>query len=815
MLRNYLHIAWRNIWKDKAFSLLNVTGLAAGIGCFLMLFLFIQDELSFDRQESTYAHEQIYRVLVRAYINGAEQTNSKTPQELGPVLFQTFPEVVSYARIGYYGPYAFRYKDKVFRSGSIYAVDSTFFDLFALNFMEGDPKTALKEPNSIVLTEKASKRIFGDENPVGKILPAEGGRSYLITALIRDFPQKSHFRCDYLESLSTYEINENWLDLWFTTYIVLKEGADPAAFEKKLVEIVSEYVGPDAERVLGVPIEEFLRDGNTYGFYLQPFSSIYLYSQRAYGVDPNTEWGNVQTSDAAYIYIFSAVAIFILLIAVINFMNLATAKSERRAKEVGIRKTFGSGRFRLIMQFTGEAVIMGFGAMLIAVVLTTLALPLFNGLVGRELKFVLINDFYTFPLLVAFVVLVGILAGSYPAFYLSSFAPMKVLKSTGKAEGGGSLIRSALVIFQFAISISLLIGTFLIQEQLEFIQNKNLGFKKEQLISIYNAPQLGLNKEAFKEELSKNPKVVSQTFASRMFIAGIPGTGYLYNRTTGANPTLVQFLDVDYGFLETFQIPLLSGRFFEREYSTDDQAVVINEAAAEAFTTENPVGKELTSLDARDMGSRYTVIGVLKNFNYESLHKEVRPLVLHLHSPRQPASILTVRILSRDMLNTVADMQKTWKKFAPEGEAMNYSFVDETLGMLYDNEHKTKAVSTLFSSLAIFIACIGLFGLAAFVTQQRTKEIGIRKVLGASIPEIVVILSKEFAIWVLIANLIAWPVAYFVMKNWLLNFAFRIEITLNVFVLSGIATLLIALSTVAVHTVKAAKANPVKSLKYE
>jgi putative ABC transport system permease protein len=815
MLRNYFYIAWRSIKKDKVFSLLNVTGLAVGIACFLVLFLFIQDELSFDRFKATYAPEQIYRVLVRSYISGTEQTNSKTPEALGPVLAQNFPEVLSYARIGYYGPRAFRYQDKLFRSGSIYAVDSTFFDVFALTFVEGDPKTALKEPNTIVLTEKASKRIFGNENPIGKILPTENGTNFLVTALIKDFPRNTHFRCDYLESLSTYDVNQNWLDLWFTTYLVLKKGVNPAAFEKKLVKIVTEYVGPDAETVLGVPIEEFLKDGNKYGFYLQPFSTIYLHSQRDYGVDPNTEWGNVQMSDIAYTYIFSAVAIFILLIAVINFMNLATAKSEKRAKEVGVRKTFGSGRFSLIAQFTGEAIAMSFAAMIIAIVLLTLLLPLFNNLVERDLKFVLVNNFYTAPILVGFIVLVGILAGSYPAFYLSSFPPSKVLKSNVSHEGGGSMMRSTLVIVQFAISISLLIGTLIIKDQLDYIQKKNLGFNKEQLISVNNAAQLGRNRDVFKEELSRNPKVLSCSYASLMFTAGIPGTGYLYNKKSGTDPTLCQFLDVDYDFLETFQISMQSGRFFSRAFSTDDMAVVVNEAAAEMFTTDDSVGKDITNLDARDAGSTYKIIGVVKNFNYESLHTEVRPLVLHLHSPRQAATILTARISPDAVRNTVSDMEKTWKKYAPEGEAMNFHFVDETLSRMYNADEKTKKVSVVFSSLAIFIACIGLFGLAAFVTQQRTKEIGIRKVLGASTIEIVVILSKEFAFWVLMANVIAWPVAYFVMKNWLQNFAFRIDMGWSVFILSGITTLFIAISTVALHTVRAARANPVKSLKYE
>ena len=800
--------------RDRVFSMINIVGLAVGITCFLTLFLFIQDELTFDRFKSAFDPSQIYRVYVKASINGVEDTNSKTAELLGPVLLQNYPEVVTYTRIGYYGPRAFRHNDKLFRSGSIYAVDSTFFKFFALTFIQGNPATALAEPNSIVLTESAAKRIFGEENPVGKLLPTESGQSFLVTALVSDFPRKSHFHCDYLESLTTYPVNENWTDIWFTTYVVLRPGTDVVAFEKKLHTVVKEQVGPQVEKLLGVTVEQFLNSGNKYAFHLQPFTSIYLHSQRQFGIDPNTEWGDISTSDIVYTYMFSAVAVFILLLAVINFMNLSTAKSERRAREVGIRKTFGSERSLLVFQFIGEAIFTSFIAMLLALALLTIALPLFNAFLERDLSLVLIDEFYTVPLLIGFVILVGILAGSYPAFYLSAFRPSKVLKG---GEGGGarrSLLRNGLVIVQFAISICLLIGTLLIKKQLNFIQNKNLGFTKEHLLTISNAGLLGDHVDAFKEELLKNPNVLSVTNASRMFTTGVPGSGYLFNKNSGTNPMLCQFVVVDYDFLKTFQIELERGRYFSRAFPSDKDAVLVNEAAAAMLPTDDPVGKELFSLDARDKGHGYEIIGIIKDFNYESLHTQVRPLVLHLHEPRHRANMLSVRVDADDMKGTLGYIEDKWKQFTP-GDPLNYNFIDATLARLYLAEQKTNLASIIFSSIAIFIACIGLFGLAAFVTEQRTKEIGIRKVLGATSAQVVLLLSKEFAVWILVSNVLAWPVAWFVMKDWLDNFAFRTEISVVYFLMAGAVTFFIAFLTVGFHALKAAEANPVESLKYE
>lgn len=813
MFRNYILVAIRNFTRDKVFSFVNIVGLAVGLACFLAPFLFIQDELTFDQFDSHYDHRQVYRAYVKISVNGNEEINSKTAELLGPTLLQNYPEVLDYTRIGYFGPRAFQHKDKLFRSGSIYAVDSTFFRIFSLTFIEGNPATALKEPNSIVLTETASRRIFGNEDPIGKILPTDSGQNFHVTAIVKDFPRKSHFRCDYLESLSTYPLHETWMDNWFTTYIVLRPGTDERAFEKKLKTVVMEQVGPEAEQLLGVPMEQLLKSGNTYEFHLQPFSSIYLYS-REFRIDPNTEWSSSTTSDITYTRMFSIVAVFILILAVINFMNLSTAKSQRRAREVGIRKTFGSDRLGLLLQFIGEAVLTSFIAMLLAITLLITTLPMINNVLERELNLVLINEYSTVPLLLVIVVIVGILAGSYPAFFLSAFRPAKVLKGSVSAAGNKGWLRNGLVIVQFAVSICLLICTFVIKKQMDFIQNKNLGFNKEQLLSVSNANLLGDHMEAFKQELLKNADVLSITNRSQMFRTGVPGSGYLFNKRVGTDPLLCQFVIVDYDFLKTFQIGLNGGRFFSKEFPTDQEAVLVNEAAAASFATDNPIGKELVSLDLRDKGHAYKIIGVIKDFNYESLHKLVRPLVLHLRKPGYRANSLTIRIVSNEMKGTLSFIDNTWKHFIP-GDPLNYSFVDATLDRLYNAEQKTNLASILFSSLAIFIACIGLFGLSAFVTEQRTKEIGIRKVLGSNSTQIVLLLSREFASWVLISNLLAWPIAWYVMKAWLGNFAFRTNLSIAFFLAAGAITFIVAFATISFHTLKAAEQNPVKSLKCE
>ena len=810
MLINYLKIAVRNLRKHKGNSLINILGLAVGIACCVVILLYVQNELSYDKFYKN--ADSIYRVYVKSSINGQQSSNCKTAAPLGYTLVHDFPEVLASTRIGFFGNHVLKYKDKLYRERHLYTADSNFFDVFSLPLIKGNPKTALSQPNSIVMTQSAARKYFGNENPVGKILKADSQSSFMVTGLMKDFQANSSFRCDILLSMSTYPVakNNDWLNMSYITYIVLKKGTDPAIFQKKLKKIADDNVGPQVESVLGISFRDFLNKGNTWGLYLQPLTSIYLYSKSDYGVDPNTEWLDQDTSDIEYVYLFSAVAVFILLLAIINFINLTTARSETRSKEVGIKKTLGSNKTKLIGQFLTESIVVALLSVLISIVLIEIMLPFFNRLSGKNLE--LFNNVYTIPFLIIAAVIIGIISGSYPAFYLSSFRPVHLFRPSPEKINRKSSLRSGLVVVQFSISIALLIGTIIIRNQLNYIQNKNLGFNRENLYSIKNFGISGNKLQIFEQELLKNPDIISVTNSSIMFLPGIPGDGYLYNKRQVSNTISSQYLDVDYNFLKTFKISLLRGRFFSKEFLSDTSAVVINEAMTKACGTEEPIGKEL--IQSGSQSRSYKIIGVIKNFNYQSLHQQIKPLVLFLSPVNQAASIITIRISSTNSKNTIAFIDNTWKKITG-GEDIYSSFLSQDLAHLYEPDERAGTVATIFSGLAIFIACLGLFGLASFVTEQRKREIGIRKVLGASVFEIINMLSKEFTKWVLIANLIAWPAAYFIMDNWLTNFAYRTNIDVGIFLLSGVIALIIALATVSMHAIKAATANPVESLRYE
>jgi putative ABC transport system permease protein len=816
MFRNYLKIALRNLKKDKAVTFINVAGLAIGVACFIMLSLFIIEELQHDTFNKNY--KNIYRVYTRIHIGGGEMVTPKTPPALGETFNRDFPEVVSHATVGYYRAYIFRNKEREFREWNVYWADSSFFDVFPLEFVEGDPKTALAEPYSMVITEKAALRYFGSEKALGKVLIGDSA-NYTITGVIKGFPKNSHFNSEFLGSLATYDevSKQRWLDLRFMTYLVLKNGTDPDDLQKKIDASTIKYIEPSIKAHFGVSTEELGKSGSSMRFLLQPLSSIYLYSQRKYGIDRNSEWGNSNLSDISYVYIFSAVAVFILLLAVVNFMNLSTARSEKRSKEVGIRKTLGSNKKRLIYQFIIESTVITFIGVAFALCLLEFALPVFNNFTGRNLSLNYFGSFYTLPSLIGFALLLGIIAGSYPAFYLSSFAPAQALKPAAAKKGRKSVLRSSLVIFQFSVSITLLIGTLVIKDQIHFMQNKDLGFKKENLITLYNMDLLKGNVQLFKSEILKDPDVIAAAASFETFTGGIPGKAYFFDHHSRSDAMALQYIGADHDFINTYQIKMADGRFFSEDFSTDTSAVVINEAMAKDYGLADPAGKDLTGMDNQRQTTTYKIIGVIKDFNYETLHQKVRPLVIHYDKEFEndhSARILTLRVRPEKIKEIIERANILWKKFVPD-ENLYYDFVVDKLDRLYENERKIGIVASAFSLLAIFIACLGLFGLAAFVAEQRTKEIGIRKILGANVFEIIAILSKEFVIWTLIANLIAWPAAYYLMQTWLEDFAYRTDINLWLFLFSGITALLIAMLTLSMHTVKAALANPVESLRYE
>jgi putative ABC transport system permease protein len=814
MFRNLCTVFIRNLKKQKIYSLINIFGLAIGIAVCLTIAVFIYHELGYDAYNTK--ADRIYRVFVKTVMNGKSAPNAGTPSPLGPAMVRDFPEVETFTRIGHTGARVMTYHEKSFRENAIYWVDSSYFDVFTMTFLEGNSRTALVHPNTIVLTESAAKKYFGNESPVGKTLLSDDKGGYLVTGVVRDYPENSHFRCDMLGSIETYPMshNKSWLELWFSTYIVLKPGADPVALQSKLEKAAFTYVGPQLEAVLGIRFDDFMKKGNLFGFFLQPLSSVYLQSGRTYEIDPNTQWAAVRTGDIAYVYIFGGVAGFILLIAIINFMNLTTARAERRAKEVGIRKTLGASRSGLVRQFMLESILMSGCAVVLALALLELFLPSFNALSGKQLSLNYLEHPSIIAMLVIFTIVLGVCAGMYPALVLSSFSPMRALNGHDGAQSRKSRLRNILVVLQFSISIALIISTIVIKNQLDFIQHKDLGFNKERLLIISEANNLEGRMNAFKNEALKDPHILSMTRSYRMFTTGVPGDGYLFNKKTGTDPLLFQFVKADENFLRTYQIPLASGRFFSREFPTDSMAVVVNQAALRAIGTRDVIGKELTQLGIAGKSKSYTIIGVMKDFHWESLHQSIRPLVVFLLPEKQSSKIITVRLQKDDVTGTIERLKKTWGNLTG-GESFRYNFVDQDLARMYEAEEKTADIAIVVSLLAIFIACLGLFGLASFVTEQRVKEIGIRKVMGASVVEIALLLSGEFTKWVLIANAIAWPVAYYSMTAWLQNFAYRIDINVWIFIVSGVAALVIALATVSFQAVKAALANPIDSLRYE
>ena len=804
MVKNYLKIALRNLLKFKAYSFINIFGLAIGIAACMMILLYIYDELSYDKFNTK--ADQIYRVHTIGKLAGNQLNIAVSPPPLGETLVRDYPEVIQYTRLLPNQTMLIRYKDNVFNETNFFWADSTVFDVFTIPFVEGDPKTALTQPHTVVLTEKLAKKYFGKEDPIDKIMNFEDGTPYTVKGIVKNCPSNAHFHYDMFASIASLGLPNTafWFNNNFYTYIVLKKGIPGSELEAKLPEFVTKYAGPQLREIFGVTFEQLKRTGNNYEFHLQPLTDIHLNSHLDYELEPN--------SDIKYIYIFSIIALFILLIACINFMNLSTARSAIRSKEVGIRKVLGSNKIQLVKQFLSESVLMTFIAVIIAIALVEIFLPSFSNLAGKDLHTSYFNNLIVIPALILAVIIVGLIAGSYPAFFLSSFKPVTVLK--GKLNHNGSTwLRSGLVVFQFAVSIFLFIGTFIIYGQLKYVQEKNLGFDREHVIVVQRAWALENQAQTFKNELMNDTHIVSASNTDNLPGRIFGQTVFKPEEAQSPQQYILAVMSTDYNFAKTLKLKLTEGRYFTPENVSDSQAVILNESGVKLMGIKNPVGKRLV-LPGRNPGESvlFNIIGVLKDFHFESLHQKIRPLVIFLN--RGQTAYLPVRIRPGDIPGSISFIEKEWKKFVPN-KPFEYFFLDDDYNKLYQSEQKTGEIFTVFSVLAIFIACLGLFGLAAFTAERRTKEIGIRKVLGASVPGIVMLLSKEFTRWVLVANIIAWPLAYYFMSNWLQNFAYRMDPGWATFLISAVIALLIALLTVSFQAVKVAIANPVNALRSE
>jgi len=819
MFKNYIKIAFRNLQKQKAYSIINIVGLTIGITCCLLIVLFVLDELSYDRHHEK--ADQIYRVAVKSRFGNQDLNEAVSSDLMAKTLVQEYPEVIQATRLIHTPNMLVRYQDKAFNETQFLWVDSTFFEVFSVRMLYGDPKTALKDHHTVVMTEATASKYFDNlADAIGQIVNYEDGTPYRVSGIVENSPVNSHFHYGMLCPLSSWEWRYPgfWLSHYMYTYIVLQKDYPPEQLEAKFPKLIEKFVAPHIHRRANMTLDQFYQSGGKIEYYMQPITAIHLHSHISRELEAN--------SDIKYVYIFSLIALFILLIACINFMNLSTAKSINRSREVGMRKVLGSLKSQLVKQFLLESILFATVALLCSLFFVELLLPYFNQISGKQLSVDYFTHWFFVPSLFAVVVVVGIMAGSYPAFFLASFKPIVVLKkSNTRGTSGSSFMRSLLVVFQFTISIILFIGTFIVYNQMHYIQNKRLGFDKENILVIKRGWAIGqkpdgspqepiANKtvfDVFRNDLLQNPQILSVAGAGSL--PGKDFDDFVAIADGASNDERLQFnyMYGDFNFAEAMKFELVEGRYFSSEIASDTLAVVINESAGKLLGYEKPyTGKRIGFPGNSDFFIH--IIGVVKDFHYESLYHNIAPLVMGMRNDSR--TYIAVRLHPHDVVSTVKFIENTWNKYIPY-KPFEYFFFDEDYDKLYNAEKRIGKIFTTFSVLAITIACLGLLGLASFTIEQRTKEIGIRKVLGASVSNILLKLSNEFIKWMIIANLIAWPIAWFISHKWLQNFAYRIEIGLWVFLVGGGAALVIALLTVTWQAMKAATANPVESLRYE
>ena len=812
MLSNYLKIAWRNLLKNKTFSLINITGLASGLACFILIALYVADELSYDRYNEKAG--RIYRINSDIVFGGNKLHLAVASDPMGAALKNDYPQVEEYVR--FYtssGSKLIKKGDQYINENEVAHADSTLFDIFTLPVMSGDAKTALNEPNTVVISESAAKKYFGTTEVVGKSVETNdnGSTLYKITAVMKDIPHNSHFNFSMIFSMDNVQYQwGNFLSHNHQTYLLLKPGTDYKAFEKNFSRFIIKYVVPQAAQFMQIKsMDEFEKAGNKLEYSLTPLTDIHLRSDRTVELGVN---GNIQ-----YVYIVSIIAIVVLVLACINFMNLSTARSASRAKEVGIRKVVGSEKRYLIRQFLTESILTTVLSTGLAILIAYLSLSWFNNLSAKELHISDLLQPKYLTVLIALPIIVGFLAGIYPAFVLSSFNPIVVLK--GKLSGGlrRSNLRNVLVVGQFTMSIFLIAATIIVFRQLNYIQTKNLGFNKDQMLIVNGTFALENNRDAFKNEVAKLPGVKGSTYAGFLPVSGYSRNDVSFSTSsamTAENSLNMQVWDISYEYIPVMEMEMVKGRNFSKEFGTDSNATILNETAARLLGWDNPVGKKLYTFYQDRMGSRLIdreVIGVVKNFHFNSMKENIGPLCFRLADNSWTTAF---KVNTADIRGLVTTIEGKWKTMAP-GKPFSYQFMDEAFDNMYRDEQRTSKVGLTLAIIAIIIACLGLFGLATYAAEQRIKEIGVRKVLGATISNIVSMLSKEFMVLVLIASALAIPLAWWAMNKWLEDFAYRINVGWWIFLAAGVIALLIALITVSSQAIKAAIANPVKSLRTE
>ncbi|MFO7615616.1 MAG: ABC transporter permease [Bacteroidales bacterium] len=802
MLRKFFVAFLRNIRKDKVYSLINLLGFTIGISSFMLILLFVTSELSYDRHHAN--ADRIHRLCIRAMIGDTRINQTFSSARMFREMTARFPEIETGTKFMTWSNLAVQYGDRNYAETNVFFADSTLFDVFTIPLVFGTEKYALNRPNTMILSQSCSEKYFGDVNPVGKVLRLVPNPStqmdFEITGVFRDIPVNSHMHFDMVGSLLSFPNrinNDGWSENGFVTYFLLAPNTSVEALEKKMLDYTKEVFGADR-------YEQFLAQGNSWEFFLQRVTDIHLRSDLNGEFEPN---GNIRN-----VYIFSIIGLFVLVIACINFMNLATARSAKRAREVGIRKVSGSSRWLLIVQFLFESVILTLVSVLVALLLVKLTLPWFNSWLQLHLGFGLVGFGRMFFISIGAAILLGVLSGLYPALFLSAYKPIRVLKAQTIPSRGGIGLRNALVIFQFAATVFLIIGTLMVNRQMRFLQKTDIGFTRENVLVITDQPEFTNQYESFRTELMKNPLVINVT-ASR----ALPG--YHFSnwgfRAEGVDQGFtLNIMASDENLDDVLELDLVKGRFFSEEFPADTAAIILNETAVRVLGMDDPLGRVVFSNSHQDI--KYPVIGIVRDFHYESMHSEVRPMaILHRQGPVFRSFSLIAVKFKEGAAPEVADLsRRTWDRLAP-GTPYLYTYLDDHYNSLYHNEKQTAQVFVFLAVLAILVACLGLLGLAAFLTQQKTRQIAVRKVFGATNGQIINLLTYRFVRWVLLSIIIAGPLAWWLMMAWLNNFVYKATMAWWIYVLSGLVALVIAIVTVTFVTFKAARANPAVSLKYE
>jgi putative ABC transport system permease protein len=810
MIKNYLKVAVRNLFRQKFYTIINISGLSIGIAISLLIAFYVYDELSYDKFHTD--ADRIHQIYLKAMLQGKPIEGANTCAPIAAASKEELTGVEDAIRINLWRDIVFRNEDKIFTEKKLLLADSNFFSFFSFELLEGNPDKILNKPDQIILTEKSALKYFGyevgsGESPIGKSLTMGTNRTNCeVVGIVKSAPSNSHFSFDMILSMVSWDFSRRtqWTSNNLYTYLKLDKDANPETVSASLLALSDKYVGPEIEQYLGMGLQEWRESGTgEYAYYMQPMLDLHLNS--------NVE-GNIEGSgDIAYVYLLSAISIFIIIIACINFINLSTARATSRAKEVGIRKTVGAYRKGLIAQFLVESLILSLVSTIIAVGILALVLPSFNQVAGKGIE---INQLLTpiFMVTILMIVLVvGFLAGSYPAFYLTSFKPTEVLKGKIRKGAKGSWVRSILVVLQFTISISLIVSTLVIYKQLKLVQEKNLGFDKENVLVIDNTRVLGESKKAFKDKLKSLTSVQNVAIANLVPPHVYSNSVYFPNGKQEEG-VLLHHIYASHDYLQTLGVRLEEGRYFSEDFPSDTNAVIINKKAVEAYGWESIEGNRITEpTQDGEAVQIYEIVGVMEDFNFFSLKFEIEPLVIFLS---EEGNLMPVRLSQGNINDKINEVQSVWNEMAPD-ESFDYTFVDQNFESQFNAEHRFGKIFIMFTTLAIIIASLGLLALATFVSEQRSKEIGIRKALGASVPTIVVLLSKEFTRLVIIAIVIAIPAVILLMNWWLQNFAYKTNIGVMSFVIGGTIAILISWLTVSYQSIKAAIANPTTAIRYE